>query len=431
MKITAFHVKDFKRISEIAIEPTEHSLLLIGGDNGQGKSSTLDALTFAFGGPKQMPLEPVRRGADAAEIRVELDDGALVIRRTVKPGAKPTLEVTVDGMSIRSPQDRLDRIIGERFLDPLAFLALPASAPPGKNSQRATLLGLIPEARRIAHLDAQRAVYFEKRTDVGRDLRKAEGALASAPAMVDVAAPIDVSAVAAQVNDANAMLRQHVAAEAKVTAAGRAGRDAKALVDDLRAKLAKAEEALQVTIEDYNAAVAARRALPDADTTRAELAELTTKLAAADAHNTARATAAAANARRRELDAEVTKADRSYTELTEKIDAIDLEKRELLEKATLPVEGLGVDETGVTLAGIPLAQASGAERLRVALALAIAASPHLADIWIRDGALLDDTSLALVAEHARAAGVRVWVERVGARDEGAIVIHDGGIVGAS
>ncbi len=73
-------------------------------------------------------------------------------------------------------------------------------------------------------------------------------------------------------------------------------------------------------------------------------------------------------------------------------------------------------------------QASDAERLRVALALAIAASPGLNDVWIRDGALLDDDSLELVAKHAIAAGKRIWIERVGTKDPGVIVIKDGQVI---
>jgi hypothetical protein len=37
-------------------------------------------------------------------------------------------------------------------------------------------------------------------------------------------------------------------------------------------------------------------------------------------------------------------------------------------------------------------------------------------VWIRDGALLDEDSLELVAKHAGGAGKRVWIERVGTKD---------------
>jgi hypothetical protein len=112
---------------------------------------------------------------------------------------------------------------------------------------------------------------------------------------------------------------------------------------------------------------------------------------------------------------------------TAALEKLEEQKLALLAKAALPVEGLGVASDGLTLNDVPFAQASAAERLRVALALAMAASPALDDVWIRDGALLDDDSLQLIADQATKAGKRCWVERVGDRDPGAIVIQDGSV----
>jgi ATPase subunit of ABC transporter with duplicated ATPase domains len=132
--------------------------------------------------------------------------------------------------------------------------------------------------------------------------------------------------------------------------------------------------------------------------------------------------------RRAEADETVGKLAKERDDLTKVITTIDARKAEILGAAKLPVDGLSIDDEGITLNSVPFAQASGAERLRVALGLAIAASPELGDVWIRDGALLDEESLELVAKHAAAAKKRVWVERVGTKDPGAIVIHDGEVV---
>lgn len=60
----------------------------------------------------------------------------------------------------------------------------------------------------------------------------------------------------------------------------------------------------------------------------------------------------------------------------------------------------------------------------------MAMSPNLRDVWIKDGALLDDESLELVEAMATEKGYRVWLERVGEGDVGAIVIEDGAVRGA-
>ena len=59
MKITAIAVSNFKRLNEIQFSPDgDRALLLIGGKNGQGKSSTLDALIAADqqGDAAQVPI---------------------------------------------------------------------------------------------------------------------------------------------------------------------------------------------------------------------------------------------------------------------------------------------------------------------------------------------------------------------------------------
>ncbi|MCA9529419.1 MAG: hypothetical protein KC543_04710, partial [Myxococcales bacterium] len=113
--------------------------------------------------------------------------------------------------------------------------------------------------------------------------------------------------------------------------------------------------------------------------------------------------------------------------LTASLAEIDEEKRAAIERAEFPLEGLGFAEEGVTLGGIPFAQASAAERLRASVAIGLALHPDLRVLLVRDGALLDDDSLKLVAEMAAAHEAQVWVERVGDGDPGAIIIEDGAV----
>jgi hypothetical protein len=152
------------------------------------------------------------------------------------------------------------------------------------------------------------------------------------------------------------------------------------------------------------------------------------ELGRASEHNRTIGAQEAQAKRRLEVAAEVEKLRKEKTDLTAVLEKIDARKAEILAAAKLPVEGLSIGDDGIELAGVPFVQASASERLRVALALAIAASPNLGEVWIRDGALLDDEALELVATNAAAAGKRVWVERVGTKDPGVIVIRDGAVI---
>src|SRR4051794_31211538 len=122
MFITALEITDYKRVRKVAITPeADRHLILIGGKNRARKSSTLDAITAAFGGAKSIAADPVRHGAGEAAIYVELDGGRLTIDRVVHPDGKTTLEVRDSEGTVRRPQEVLDKLVGARFLDPLAF----------------------------------------------------------------------------------------------------------------------------------------------------------------------------------------------------------------------------------------------------------------------------------------------------------------------
>src|SRR5690606_34719409 len=115
--------------------------------------------------------------------------------------------------------------------------------------------------------------------------------------------------------------------------------------------------------------------------------------------------------------------------LTEKIAGLDKAKATALASATFPVEGLGVDESGVTFRGVPFAQASSAEQIKVAAAMAMAANPKLRVIRIMDGSLLDDANLTAIAELAKEKDFQVWVERVGDPGPMGVLIEDGMVKG--
>lgn len=434
MRITTARVTNFKRVRDVEVTPdADRVLILIGGKNAQGKSSLLDALTVAFGGKRAAPADPVRHGAEEAVIDVELDDGALTIHRTIDADGESKLEVREKGSVIRSPQARLDKLVGSRFLDPLSFLQLTAS------EQRAQLLSMFDRDGEIAMLESRRERIFTKRTEVGRDLKKARGELARLK-QVPVGEPIDVAALAAE--------RAEIADKQRAgDGLGLAHREAQSETAQAQSQLGKVRTEIQELEKKLEAArqEAARwehdvvrcqeveaQALAKLEAARAEWVELTPRreqldadLKRADEHNRAVFEAEAINKRFAAAAAAVGELEEQTTQQTELLAKLEAQKLEVLAKIGLPVENLGISTEGLTLAGVPFAQASAAERLRVALALAMASSPGLDDIWIRDGALLDEDSLELLAELADKAGKRLWIERVGDRDPGAIVIHDG------
>lgn len=418
MKISAIKIKNFKRIKDISIEPgADKAVLLIGGKNAQGKSSVLDALTAVFGGGKQSPADPVRHGTDEASISVRLDDG-IQIDRTYQADGKSVLEVrSVEGAKFSSPQAMLDKLVGGRFLDPLAFCKLD-----GKN-KRLTILELADKDKRIPGLDEKRKAAFEARTGLNREAKDQGAAAESYRANIgdDPGSPINVAAEVAALADFTKYESELDRNLAALNAVAEKEKHAKQLINDAQAKLKAAKEHHAKVMAETVAATERSKLL---QAPAGDVGAIKTRLQNADAHN--RQVNAYSNAQQRHAEAAsaAALAAKQAEEKTATIAEIDKRKAEILATAKLPA-GLTVGDDGLLLDGVAFEQASGAEQFGVALQLAIAANPKLHDVWIKDGALLDDEHLAALPALAESSGVRFWIERVGTRDADVIVISDG------
>lgn len=418
MKISAIKIKNFKRIKDISIEPgADKAVLLIGGKNAQGKSSVLDALTAVFGGGKQSPSDPVRHGTDEASISVRLDDG-IQIDRTYHADGKSVLEVrSVEGAKFSSPQAMLDKLVGGRFLDPLAFCKLD-----GKN-KRLTILDLADKDKRIPGLDEKRKAAFEARTGLNREAKDQNAAAEAYRANIgdDPGSPINVASEVAALAEFTKYENELERNTAAMNAAAEKEERAKQLISDAQERLAAAKKQHAMALEESEAATKRFEMLK---APAGDASEIRSRLQNADTHNKNVNAYNNAKQRHAEAVAAAALAAKRAEEKTATIAEIDKRKAEILATAKLPA-GLTVGDDGLLLDGVAFEQASGAEQFGVALQLAIAANPKLHDVWIKDGALLDDEHVAALPALAESSGVRFWIERVGTRDAGVIVISDG------
>jgi len=81
LRIVRLEAENVKRLTAVELEPKETGLVVIGGRNGQGKSSLLDSISLALGGKRGQPPKPVRDGEDRAVVNVDL--GEVIVTRTI------------------------------------------------------------------------------------------------------------------------------------------------------------------------------------------------------------------------------------------------------------------------------------------------------------------------------------------------------------
>jgi len=426
MKINSATITNFKRLRYLELKP-QGALIVIGGANGQGKTSLIDALADGLAGKKTDIPQPVTRGQTESRIEITLDDG-FVITKYYKIDDKGELsyglKLTKGDLEAAKAVGTLAKFHNALSFDPLSFAR---ERPHEQAETLRKLLGLD-----FAALDKRRQEIFERRTVTNRMLRDAIGAIellpeprADAPHLVDLSALLQRQAEWIRMQQANQQVRQDSERRNNARALTRDRVNDLATritqlekqLGDARGELAMAERADDEAIIATRDAQKAVLALVDPD-----LEGLNEEIATVEENNRAARLAGerdAKHAHKMELEKEAN----GYTfELEE----VDREKEAAIAGVTFPVPGLGFDgaDGTVTLNGLPLSQAAESEKVWIGAAVALAMSPHLRVLLIRDGSGVGPEALELLRDLAMDNGAQIFIERVGT--EGAsIVIEDG------
>lgn len=393
MKIIELRAENFKRLKAVDIRPDEHTVV-VAGRNAQGKSSVLDAIQAALAGRAgAKTLErPIHDGEKRATVEITLDD--LVVTRKWTPGGSELVVSPRDGTAkLNSPQKVLDALIGSLSFDPLAFATAKSA------DQREMLIDLIGQRDRFDEIAEARKEAYDERTVVNRQAKVARSKLEGLPRLEGAGAAIREGLKI----DSAQILKQLQSLQRK---------------QNLREEWSKLEEDIA------RLRAAQQRVLESGMAIEGEISEipgLEQQLRDAADHN-----AQVDEYERRQADSEEADTlEATSAELTKAIEHFDREKVELIASSSMPIQGLSVDDDGVTLNGLPLSSASQAERIRLSVAMAMAANPDLKVICIRDASLLDGDSFRMIAQMAEQNDFQVWYERVGTDGNLGVVIEDG------
>jgi DNA repair ATPase RecN len=426
VKITALEVENLKRLRAVALDCSGESLTVIGGRNGQGKTSVLDAIMWALGGDRFRPSNPVREGAEEAYVKVTLDNGLTVERKGVNGALKVT---SADG---RGGQALLNEFVN------LFALNLPRFMSSTGTEKAKLLLDAFPDlGPRIQKLNVEaKRIYDERHTLGVISDRKAKYAseLPFDPEAPE--APLSGAEMAGRMqaalshNARNDSLRRDAARAAEsVTMCEARSRQTLKRLDELRAALADAEQEhakAQQDVDRARASVAAARAtaeqLQDQDTSSIER-----ELEEIDALNAR----VRANESKRNAEAEAQHLQEQYLELSRALDTIRADRLRLLGSVAMPLDGLSIDEEGeLVFDGQRWDCMSGSEQLRVATAISAAMKPKCGFVLLDKLECMDVETLREFGGWLESRGLQAIGTRVGTGEESSIVIEDGVAAGA-
>lgn len=419
MKIVQLTAENIKRLVAVEITP-DGNLVEITGKNGQGKTSILDAILWAVAGNKAIQSKPVRDGAESGYVRLDLGDYIVTKKFKLKADGEVTISLTVenrDGAKYGSPQELLNKFLGDLTFDPLAFSRMKP------RDQVTALRALVPDYD-FDDADTRAADIFAQRTDANRQIRDLKGRVDAIviPEGEEVE-KVSVESLVAQLQDAmdrnNRVTEARVKREALFREAQRhdeAAQSRREEIERLKGTVEAHEadadrmrkEANKIDIADLVDTDPIRRQIADADATNAKASRIEEK---------------------KRLQRDMAEKQKQSDAMTKQLADIAAASAKAVMDANLPIEGLSLTEELVLLNGQPFDQASDAEQLRASIAVAGAMNPTLRVIRVRDGSLLDHESMALLTKYAEDNDLQVWCEVVESDRETAILIEDGRVAG--
>ena len=421
IKIVSLTSKNVLRLNTVEITPDpEGDLIIIGGNNAQGKTSVLDSIMLALGGRKAKHQEPLKRDKKKGEVTVQLTNGLIVTRKFTRK--TNTLTITnEDGEKFTAPQQILDKFTSSLTFDPLSFLEM------DKHKQQETVKKLAGLNFKLLDEDKKKA--YEDRSDEKKQVKVLKGKIEGIVEHKDVPMiEVNVAELMGELTNAqdhNESIKDRQSAISQLKTSYKIRSESITDNKDRIEILLNEIKVLKDANNDHSAAMeeikASGKTLEAAVPEPVDVSPIQIQIATAGETNKK----IASNNKLAQHKTEIRGLEDSIEDLSDRIQEIDEKKELQIKEASFPIEGLGFDEDGITFNKTPFSQSSHAEQLRISLAMGISLNPDLKVILIRSGSRLDKGNLKLVAEMASESGHQVWIERVGDGDECQVIMEDG------
>ena len=408
VKINKLEIENVKRVKAVQIEPTANGLTVVGGKNGQGKTSVLDSIAWALGGNSYKPSNPHREGSVVAPmIRIQLDNGLIVERK----GDNGTLKV-IDPSGKKAGQNLLNSFVEQFAINLPKFMEMNS-----KDKTKALLNTVDGLGEKIYELEQEELEIYNKRRTVGQIRDQKKHYAEEQPFYKEVGNEI-VSA-SELIKEQQEILARNGENQRKrdnlenLTARQTLAINKKAELERQLLEINNELETLETDIETANKDVVD---LIDESTEELEqsienIEEINRKVRANQDREKA------------EMDAEHYALE--YKDLSDEIDALREQKLDLLNGANLPLEGLSVDNGVITYKGQPWDNMSGSEQLIVATAIVRKINPQCEFVLVDKLEQMDLETLLDFANWLKDNKLQAIATRVSTGEECQIIIEDG------
>lgn len=400
MKIHSLAIENTKRVKAVALEPAQNGLTVIGGNNGQGKTSVLDAIAWALGGDRYRPTNAQRDGSVIPPyIKVTLDNGLVVERK----GKNSSLTVT-DPSGRKAGQQLLNEFVNELALN------LPKFMEASDREKADTLLRIIGVGDKLTAIEQAETRKYNERLALGRIADQKAAFVKSLPYHTD--APNEMVS-------AGELIRR----QQDILARNGENNRLRMKRDQLLSERYTISQQLQELTQKYDTICEqCRIAEKDAEDLQDETTEeIERDIKRIDEINRK----VRANLDHDKAEEDAREATHQYNALTAEIDELRRQKRALLDSAPLPLDGLSVEGGALLYMGKRWDCMSASEQLRVATAIVRKLNPKCGFVLMDKLEQMDADTLREFGAWLEGEGLQVIATRVSTGDECQIVIEDG------
>lgn len=435
LTVIELQCQNIMRAKSVHIKPDGAPCVVIGGNNGEGKTSLMNSLVVGLCGKREWVEMPVSKDEQQGAVRIGLGKKGqpplYIITQRINPDSLK-IERT-DGQPLGgTPRAVLDAKLGALAFDPMALMRM-------KPEEQAELVRKVYGID-LSAIDAEFSVVYEDRHQANSSL-KAQKTILDEYALTDFSklpdAPIDVEEAMIELNkikDGNAAnQREHQqrqqdvgTAEEHVLEAGRSVAATESDLEDLKKRVEDAERKLEVK-KAYVAKT--EEALKSASKLNVEpeltaTTELEQTISTAGQINSLLVQKAKAEHQQEVVGLIET----NVANLNAKLDELKAAKIGALVEAELPEE-LSFTESGLLeYNGVPFKQASTTEVITTGFNLSIKDDPEIGITCVREASLLDKMHRAYIEELAAKHEMQAWFEVVGDEDPNAFIIENGEVI---